>query len=70
MKLGFYTPTKSVRINSTHNNDPCTSRNNYFFRETAESMRKILVQQSLSSRRQYLHNPIKTIFSKETAYFE
>ena len=23
----FYTPTKSVRINSTHNNDPCTSLN-------------------------------------------
>ena len=23
----FYTPTKSVRINSTYNNDPCTSRN-------------------------------------------
>ena len=23
----FYTPTKSVRINSTHNNDPCSSRN-------------------------------------------
>ena len=24
----FFIPTKSVRINSTHNNDPCTSRNN------------------------------------------
>ena len=23
----FYTPTKSVRINSTHNNDPSTSGN-------------------------------------------
>ena len=23
----FYTPTKSVRINSTQNNDPCSSRN-------------------------------------------
>ena len=25
----FYTPTKSVRINSTQNDDPSTSRNNY-----------------------------------------
>ena len=24
----FYTPTKSVRINSTQNNDPCSIRNN------------------------------------------
>ena len=23
----FYTPTRSVRINPTQNNDPCTSRN-------------------------------------------
>ena len=26
----FYTPTKSVRISSTQNNDPCSSRNNYY----------------------------------------
>ena len=25
----FYTPTKSVSINSTQNNDPCTSRNTH-----------------------------------------
>ena len=26
----FYTPTKSIRINSTQNNDPCSSRNTWF----------------------------------------
>ena len=31
----FYTPTKSVRINSTQNNDPCTSRNRHFLEKNA-----------------------------------
>ena len=27
----FFTPTKSVRINSTQDSDPCSSRNTRFF---------------------------------------
>ena len=30
----FYTPTKSVRINSTQNNDPCSSRNNWMLNQS------------------------------------
>ena len=37
----FYTPTKSVRINSTQNNDPCNSRNNWF-KTRPQSEMKIL----------------------------
>ena len=49
----FYTPTKSVRINSTHNNDPSTNRNNalcsflFFQRNENWTENKRVLQRSL-----------------------